>query len=88
MSNVEEHDADLSEYELYVLDALYLQETQSLGRELTLGERRSIRAAYITALREATPPKKRGYKRAVKPDEGEGFQWQPSVSMRKIRPHE
>lgn len=79
-----EHDADLSEYELYVLDALYLQETQSLGRELTLGERRSIRAEYIDALRAVKPPKKRKGKRPVNVDEA--FQWQPSVSMRKIRP--
>ena len=86
MNNVAEHDADLSEYELYVLDALYLQETQSLGRELTLGERRSIRAEYIAALREATLPKKRGYKRTAKADEIKDFQWQPPVSMRKIRP--
>lgn len=31
-----EHDADLGEYELHVLDALYVQ---MLGRELTMGER-------------------------------------------------
>lgn len=60
MSNVGEHDADLSEYELYVLETLHLQETQALGRELTLGERRSIQAAYIAALHEATLPKKNG----------------------------
>lgn len=81
-----EYDADLGEYERYVLKALYTKEAQMLGRELTLGEQRKIRVEYIKALHAARSPKKRGYKRAVKPDEGEGFQWQPSVSMRKIRP--
>lgn len=86
MSHVEENATELSEYEQYVLDALYVQETQALGRELTLGERRKIRADYIDALRLATPPKKRGYKRTAKADEIKDFAWKPSVSMRKIRP--
>lgn len=69
MSHIEEHSAGLSEYEQYVLDALYCQETQTLGRELTLGERRKIRTEHIEALRRAAPPKKRGYKRTARADE-------------------
>lgn len=79
-----EHDAELDEYERYVLEALYTKEAQTLGRELTLGEQRKIRVEYIKTLRAATPPKKRKGKRPVNVDEA--FQWQPSVSMRKIRP--
>lgn len=83
-----EHDAELDEYERYVLEALYTKEAQTLGRELTLGEQRKIRVEYIKTLRAARPPKKRGYKRTAKADEIKDFQWQPPVSMRKIRPHE
>lgn len=59
--------------EQYVLDALYVQETQALGRELTLGKRRKIRAEYIDALRPAMSPKKRGYKRTAKANEIKDF---------------
>lgn len=88
MSHIEERSAELSEYEQYVLDALYCQKTQTLGRELTLGERRKIRTEHIEALLRAAPPKKRVYKRTTKADEIKDFEWKPSVSSRKIRPHE
>ncbi|HAM3730836.1 TPA: DUF3811 domain-containing protein [Escherichia coli] len=81
-----EHDADLDDYELYVLEALYLQETQVRGRELTLGEQHKIRMEYIKGLSNTKLARKRQYKRVVKPDEAKDFQWQPSVSSRKIRP--
>ncbi|MEG0869934.1 MAG: DUF3811 domain-containing protein [Hafnia sp.] len=84
--NKVEHNVELGEYERYVLEALYAKEVQTLGRDLTLGEQRRIRVEYINALRDATPPKKRRGKRPVNVDEE--FQWQPSVSMRKIRPRE
>ena len=88
MSHIEERSAGLSEYEQYVLDALYCQETQTLGRELTLGERRNIRTEYVEALRRAALAKKRGYKRTAKADEIKDFEWKPSVSSRKIRSYE
>ncbi|ENA0198877.1 DUF3811 domain-containing protein [Salmonella enterica] len=71
-----------------MLEALYAKDAQTRGRELTLGEQRKIRLEYIKGLSNTKPVRKRQYKRAVKPDETQDFQWQPSVSSRKIRPHE
>ncbi|STB68563.1 Uncharacterised protein [Citrobacter freundii] len=84
MSNTD-NDTVLSEYERYVLDSLYRQEERACGRELTLAEQRKIRGEYIGALRASVPHRKRGYKRAIKPDDMKDFTWTPSVSMRRIK---
>lgn len=69
-----EHDADLDDYELHVLEALYVQEAQTRGRELTLGEQRKILLEYIKRLSDRKPVRKRQYKRVVRPDETQDFQ--------------
>lgn len=75
-----EHGANLSENEQHVLESLYTKETLVLGRELTLAEERKIRTEYVAAMQ----PKMLQGKRPVNVDDE--FQWQPSVSMRKVRP--